>query len=384
MMPKYSVTSLGLQCQFLIIIVVHFYSICFSLFRCYENFIQRKNNKHSDDRRRSLVAKAPGHLARLCATLVALRNGMFGTMKSEVASSTPLLTTISENIVKTAYVIVEYLLCQQISMLPAETLISLSDEDDISETMPSVSPLASLMQEHRPSQTMSVLPKTILEQKYNNTESKSRPAEITSLPSDNELLVTPVVRPSCDQHNEHSIDLTSDETSEAIHSILQNASQDIQNTDSMSFHISKVGQQYFTRRPPPVNYTSLSEMSDEEFVKVTAWKLRKLLSCRGLEIPSAWAAQKRLFPPVPKELRTGKSSHPVWAAIAFFERASRVGFGDVVSYTSTAKTAPTYTFRKRRFEELSEKPRAILKKIHLSEEEYANSYPKALTTTIKI
>ena len=119
----------------------------------------------------------------------------------------------------------------------------------------------------------------------------------------------------------------------------------------------------------------ISELTDDELVDYCARKMRKLLLLPGMVVGAATICQKRLFPPVPKNMRLEhpRTTHPVWAAIEYLKRLTKLDLGELVH--------PVYRFqsiyfRKIRLEYMTPKARAYLKRLFVTDEEYEQSYPK--------
>ncbi|XP_041379433.1 uncharacterized protein LOC121392138 [Gigantopelta aegis] len=119
----------------------------------------------------------------------------------------------------------------------------------------------------------------------------------------------------------------------------------------------------------------ISELSDDELVDYCARKMRKLLLLPGMVVGAATICQKRLFPPVPKEMRLEhpRTTHPVWAAIEYLKRLTKLDLGELVH--------PIYRFqsiyfRKIRLEYMTPRAKGYLKKLFVTDEEYEQSYPK--------
>ncbi|XP_061196750.1 uncharacterized protein LOC133205025 [Saccostrea echinata] len=116
--------------------------------------------------------------------------------------------------------------------------------------------------------------------------------------------------------------------------------------------------------------TCVFTCSDSIFVQLCCAKIRKCLLTKGIFITSSYACQYRLFPPVPLVQRTSspRTTHPSWAAVKFFERLESLGFGEVTVFRSQS-----VKFRKKSLEEMSEKARAILRQVGITDEEYRSS-----------
>ncbi|KAL3856425.1 hypothetical protein ACJMK2_011187 [Sinanodonta woodiana] len=120
---------------------------------------------------------------------------------------------------------------------------------------------------------------------------------------------------------------------------------------------------------------SLYNIPDDDFIRICAGKIKKLLLTKGSIVTAAFACQYRLFPPIPKCQRklSMKTSHPVWAAGKFFERLERLDLGTVLRPRGQGIST---RFRKKRIDEMPSSARALLARINLPEEEYEKTYPK--------
>ncbi|KAK3590494.1 hypothetical protein CHS0354_015483 [Potamilus streckersoni] len=120
---------------------------------------------------------------------------------------------------------------------------------------------------------------------------------------------------------------------------------------------------------------SLYNIPDDDFIRICAGKIKKLLLTKGSIVTAAFACQYRLFPPIPKCQRklSMKTSHPVWAAGKFFERLERLDLGTVLRPRGQGIST---RFRKKRIDEMQTSARALLARINLPEEEYEKTYPK--------
>ena len=115
-----------------------------------------------------------------------------------------------------------------------------------------------------------------------------------------------------------------------------------------------------------------AETSNDDFIFQCAPKIRKLLMSQGLSILPSFACQYRLFPPVRHYQRLESSphtSHPSWAAMQFFDRLQALELGMIVG-----ERGHPLKFRKFNLDEMSESAKDILRRINLSESEFASSY----------
>ncbi|XP_046374459.2 uncharacterized protein LOC124147749 [Haliotis rufescens] len=418
-----------------------------------------------DERRRGVLAKAAGHLARFCAVLTALKNGLDLSARGSGAHVLPS-TAITADTVDSARQILMYLINQKMSFLPNEEGLS---EDNMWEDMPDrmeVSHDTSFIDGpapvgHKQVQEMVFLPQVGRGGRWSeeglsvtmgrcqsgkwshvdlktSTYSKAQetcsigPGFISSGESGPSWLVhssTEHEQPSVDivkckrprqddghrgkvpeafreQHkiNKEVMVITVDDEGSGDVEDLEGCTDDdaAMHMNVSSTNMSQGNAPWSIQIPPeedaelynqgldqkspssgltPSSFRSfrtsvnMFQLTDEQLLILCAHKIKKLLLLPGMIASAASICQKRLFPPVPRELRIEhpRTTHPVWGALAFLKRLVGLGLGELVHALYRMQSIH---FRKIRLEHMTQEARVLLKTVGVEEEEYERSYPK--------
>ncbi|XP_067669929.1 uncharacterized protein [Haliotis asinina] len=416
-----------------------------------------------DERRRGVLAKAAGQLARICAVLTALKNGLDLSARGYGAHVLPS-TVITSDTVDSARQILMYLINQKMSFLPNEESLS---EDNTWEDMPErndVSHDTSFMQGpsqigHKHLQETVFMPQAgrtgrwteegllitpgrgqsgkksnmdFQTSTYSKTQESSSngPVYISSGDSRSPWMVH-----SSTENEQHAVDIVrckrphadgdkgkvhgaySDQRKVnkevAVITVDDDGSGDADNleegTDSAVIHINEsvtnmsqgngpwniqipteedtdLHNQGLEQKSPKSGLTpscfrsfrtsvNMFQLTDEQLLVLCAHKIKKLLLLPGMIASAASICQKRLFPPVPRELRIEhpRTTHPVWGALAFLKRLVGLGLGELVHALYRMQSIH---FRKIRLEHMTQEARDLLKTVGVDEEEYERSYPK--------
>ncbi|XP_046579390.1 uncharacterized protein LOC124286976 [Haliotis rubra] len=417
-----------------------------------------------DERRRGVLAKAAGQLARICAVLTALKNGLDLSARGYGAQVLPS-TVITSDTVDSARQILMYLINQKMSFLPNEeslgednTWEDMQDRNDVShdtsfidgppqvghkhvqETifMPQVGRVGRWTEEG-----LSITPGRGQSGKKSNmdfqTSTYSKAQETSSGGSvymssgdsrspwmvhsstENEQHAVDIVRckrPRHDDgdrgkvlgavreqhkvHKEVAVITVDDEgsgdgdnleegTDSAVIHINASVTNMPQGNEPWSIQIpieedADLHNQGLDQKSPKSGLTpscfrsfrtsvNMFQLTDEQLLVLCAHKIKKLLLLPGMIASAASICQKRLFPPVPRELRIEhpRTTHPVWGALAFLKRLVGLGLGELVHALYRMQSIH---FRKIRLEHMTREARDLLKTVGVDEEEYERSYPK--------
>lgn len=161
---------------------------------------------------------------------------------------------------------------------------------------------------------------------------------------------------------------------------------------SISFQLNYLIETKLALSPPELILTSdeedaqkenipYTETDDQEFVNKAAEKIKKTLLFAGSSVSASIAAQKRLFPSVPKEQRGGNNNtHPVSAASPYFDKLVKLGLGHVKNYQHPVNKRRSVLFLKRKLEDMPEQALQVVKKLKINEEQYEKCFSSPLKT----